>query len=77
MNKRLQQWLALAMVPVLFSGGLTACQRAGEDRGTSSGTSSGGKSQSGRGESSGMSDSGSSSGGTSSSGSSKSSEGSK
>ncbi len=53
MDKRLQRWLALALLPAFFAGTLVACQRAGEDRaGSSSGTSSSGTSQSGGGKSS-------------------------
>jgi uncharacterized membrane protein YgcG len=68
MNSRLQRRLALAMMPLLLTGTLAACQRAGEDRGGSSGASSGGSSSSGGGMS------GESSGGTSGS-KSKSSQG--
>ncbi len=46
-----QRWIALLALPVLMASAsvltLTACQRAGEDSGASSGASGGGTSQSG------------------------------
>lgn len=48
MNKRLQRWCVLAMVPVALSVALSACQRTDEDSGgVTSGASDSGTSQSG------------------------------
>lgn len=49
MNRPNQRWIALLAVPVFLASTLVACQRSGEDAGSSSGASSGGTSQSGGG----------------------------
>jgi hypothetical protein len=51
MNRRINRWLTLVLLPLFVTGSLAACQRAGEDTGAagSSGRSSMGSSQSGGG----------------------------
>ena len=52
MNRQINRWLALLLLPLFVTGSLAACQRAGEDTGASgsSGRSGIGSSQSGGGK---------------------------
>jgi hypothetical protein len=52
MNRQINRWLALLLLPLFVTGSLAACQRAGEDTGEagSSGRSGIGSSQSGGGK---------------------------